>query len=110
MTQIERLRAQIAAMQSEISAAAAAERKKAVRAELERQSPNAPDVVRRLALAELGSTEDTASEVSSFLKSEPIAPLLSQQQVSQQPTGKRLTLREMLTDIQGGGGRMGFGR
>lgn len=114
MNQVEGMRQQIKAMQADLAEAAAARRRSAVAIELSRQAPNAPDVVRRLAVAELGSTEDVAGEVKRFLVSESISGLIGQKQQVKQTQevsqGKRPKLSEMLGEVQSGDAKLSMGR
>ncbi len=105
MDQIKELQTQIEAMRAELAESAKAQRRTAVEAELRRQAPTAPEIVRRLALAELSSTD----EVGDFLASESVKPLLAEQ-AAEQPKSERPDLKAMLSDIASGGGRFGFGR
>lgn len=103
MNQIEELRSKIEAMSAELSESAAARRREAVQAELARQSPDAPAIVQRLAVAELGGADDVAGEVRQFLSSESVSPLLSQPAAEQKThKGKRPGFKEMMSDFQNG--------
>ena len=97
-------------MQAELSQSAAARRRTAVQAELNRQAPNAPDIVQRLAVAELGGTDDIAGEVKQFLSSEPVSPLVSQPETQQKThKGKRPGFKEMLGEFQNGNAQIKIG-
>lgn len=111
MSQIEELRLKLEAMQSELAESAAARRRGAVQAELNRQAPNVPDVIRRLAVAELGGTDDVVSEVKQFLSSGSVSGLI-EQPVPEKKTnqGKRPKLSEMLGDFQNGNAKFTMGR
>ncbi|MGI8935077.1 MAG: hypothetical protein ACR2FS_13485 [Phormidesmis sp.] len=114
MDQIQKLEQQIEQMAAELAQSAKAQRRTAVEAELSRQAPTAPEIVRRLALAELGGGEDVAGEVSSFLKGESVATLLEQpkqqrKQATQQAIGNRPSLEQMLGDVQNGNAQFKIG-
>ncbi len=108
MDQIEKLQTQIEAMRAELAESAKAQHRTAVEAELGRQAPTAPEIVRRLALAELSSTD----EVADFLASESVKPLLAEQaaeQAAEQPKSERPSLEQMLGDVRTGNAQFKIG-
>ncbi|MGI8933037.1 MAG: hypothetical protein ACR2FS_03085 [Phormidesmis sp.] len=111
MSQIEELQQQIEEMRIELAQSAKAQHRAAVEAELALQAPAAPEIVRRLALAELGGGD----EVGDFLASESVKPLLAEQaaeqrkQVAQQAENKRPSLEQMLGDVRSGNAQFKIG-
>ena len=110
MDQIEKLQTKMAAMAAELAESAAARRRTAVQAELARQSPSAPDIVRRLAASELSGSGDVAGEVREFLASEAVSPLVSQPAPEKKANqGKRPSLSEMIGEVKSGDAKFKIG-